>query len=93
LNSTIVLKIAKFANEVLCGEGSTTDGLVITHGTDTIEETAMLGKLAVREQDLVVHVERQLRHPLLSTRSRQHCQLWQARRLCRSYEALDRHLR
>jgi L-asparaginase len=42
LNSTVVLRIAKFANEVLCAEGSTTDGLVITHGTDTIEETAML---------------------------------------------------
>jgi L-asparaginase len=42
LNSTIVLQIAKFANAVLCAEGSTTDGLVITHGTDTLEETAFL---------------------------------------------------
>ena len=32
--------MAKLANEILCSEGSQVDGLVITHGTDTLEETA-----------------------------------------------------
>ncbi|KAJ9123629.1 hypothetical protein QFC24_003845 [Naganishia onofrii] len=31
--------MAKLANEILCSEGSDVDGLVITHGTDTAEET------------------------------------------------------
>ena len=40
MNATIVLHMAKLANEILCSEDSEVDGLVITHGTDTLEETA-----------------------------------------------------
>ncbi|KAL8286599.1 hypothetical protein RQP46_004127 [Phenoliferia psychrophenolica] len=40
INSTIIMTMSKLANELLCAPNSTTDGLVITHGTDTLEETA-----------------------------------------------------
>ena len=39
-NSTIQLQIAKAANAILCSENSTTAGVVVTHGTDTLEVTA-----------------------------------------------------
>lgn len=32
--------MAKLANDLLCSENSTTAGIVITHGTDSLEETA-----------------------------------------------------
>src|SRR6185369_4877451 len=37
MNHEVWLKLAKRVNEVLAGD---TDGVVITHGTDTMEETA-----------------------------------------------------
>jgi L-asparaginase len=40
INSTILLDLARHANDILCSEGSTIDSVVITHGTDTLEETA-----------------------------------------------------
>jgi L-asparaginase len=44
VNATIVLRMAKLANAILCSEESQVDGLVITHGTDTMEETAYFSK-------------------------------------------------
>lgn len=40
VNSTILLDLARHANDILCSEGSTIDSVIITHGTDTLEETA-----------------------------------------------------
>ena len=40
INSTILLDLARHANDILCSEGSTIDSVIITHGTDTLEETA-----------------------------------------------------
>jgi len=40
INSSIQLDLARAANELLCAQGSVTDGVVVTHGTDTLEETA-----------------------------------------------------
>jgi L-asparaginase len=40
INSTILLDLARHANDLLCSEGSPIDSVIITHGTDTLEETA-----------------------------------------------------
>ncbi|GAA6033911.1 hypothetical protein JCM8097_000399 [Rhodosporidiobolus ruineniae] len=40
LSDAIALNLSKIANEALCSEGAEYDAVVITHGTDTLEETA-----------------------------------------------------
>jgi len=53
MNHEVWLKLAKRVNEVLKGE---TDGVVITHGTDTMEETAYFLGLVVKSDKPVVLV-------------------------------------
>lgn len=53
MNNEIWLKLAKRVNELLAGD---TDGIVITHGTDTIEETAYFLNLVVKSDKPVVLV-------------------------------------
>ena len=53
MNHEVWLKLAKRVNEVLKGE---TDGVVITHGTDTMEETAYFLSLVVKSSKPVVLV-------------------------------------
>jgi L-asparaginase len=50
----IMLKLAKRINELLAGSG--VDGIVITHGTDTMEETAYFLNLTVKSDKPVVMV-------------------------------------
>jgi L-asparaginase len=53
MNHEVWLKLAKRVNEVLKGD---TDGVVITHGTDTMEETAFFLSLVVKSDKPVVLV-------------------------------------
>jgi len=53
MNHEVWLKLAKRVNEVLAGD---TDGVVITHGTDTMEETAYFLNLVVKSDKPVVLV-------------------------------------
>src|SRR6185369_11215028 len=53
MNHEVWLKLAKRVNETLAGD---TDGVVITHGTDTMEETAYFLSLVVKSDKPVVLV-------------------------------------
>jgi L-asparaginase len=53
MNHEVWLKLAKRVNEVLKGD---TDGVVITHGTDTMEETAYFLSLVVKSDKPVILV-------------------------------------
>src|SRR5687767_940108 len=53
MNHEVWLKLAARINEVLQGE---TDGVVITHGTDTMEETAYFLSLVVKSDKPIVLV-------------------------------------
>jgi L-asparaginase len=53
MNHEVWLKLAKRVNEVLAGD---TDGVVITHGTDTMEETAYFLSLVVSSDKPIVLV-------------------------------------
>jgi L-asparaginase len=54
MNHEVWLKLAKRVNEVL--KDNNTDGVVITHGTDTMEETAYFLSLVVKSDKPVVLV-------------------------------------
>jgi len=53
MNHEVWLKLAKRVNEVLAGD---TDGVVITHGTDTMEETAYFLSLVLNSDKPVILV-------------------------------------
>jgi len=54
VNNEILLKLAKRTNELLARDD--VDGIVITHGTDTLEETAYFLNLVVKSDKPVVVV-------------------------------------
>jgi L-asparaginase len=54
MNNEVWLKLANRANELL--SGNETDGIVITHGTDTMEETGYFLSLVVKSDKPVVLV-------------------------------------
>ena len=60
-NSTIQLQIAQAANAILCAPDSTTEGVVVTHGTDTLEETAFF-----RASPLYYHSDNQSTSPSIA---------------------------
>lgn len=77
--------MAKLANQLLCSENSTVAGIVITHGTDTLEETAAFSAISLSlawQRPRLTHLRR----------SGLYRQLRQARRDCWSHASSFCHL-